>query len=49
LQTGDYLGDLTDELEKFGSGFFIAEFYRVAQKLCIYGLLSCHLETHIEM
>ena len=26
MQTGDYLGDLADELEEFGSGFFIEEF-----------------------
>ena len=26
MHTGDYLGDLTDELEEFGSGFFIEEF-----------------------
>ena len=26
VTVGDYLGDLTDELEEFGSGFFIDEF-----------------------
>ena len=26
MHTGDYLGDLTDELEEFGSGSFIEEF-----------------------
>jgi len=26
VHTGEYLGDLTDELEEFGSGFFIEEF-----------------------
>jgi len=26
VHTGDYLGDLTDELQDFGSGFFIEEF-----------------------
>jgi len=26
VTTGDYLGDLTDELEEFGSGSFIDEF-----------------------
>jgi hypothetical protein len=26
LETGYYLGDLTDELEKFGSGSYIEEF-----------------------
>jgi hypothetical protein len=26
VETGDYLGDLTDELEEFGSGSYIEEF-----------------------
>jgi hypothetical protein len=26
VQTGDYLGDITDELVEFGSGFYIEEF-----------------------
>ena len=38
---GDYLGDLTGELEEFGSGSFIDEF-REALKLCVFGILPLY-------
>jgi hypothetical protein len=32
VETGDYLGDLTDELEEFGSGSYIEKFVSGGQK-----------------
>jgi len=32
VTTGDYLGDLTDELEEFGSGSFIDQFVSCGPK-----------------
>jgi len=33
VETVDYLGELKDEFEEFGSGSYIQEFYRVAPKI----------------
>ena len=33
VRTGDYLGDLTDEFEEFGSGSFIGEFVSGDRKI----------------
>jgi len=32
VQTGDYLGDITDELEEYGSGSYIEEFVTSVSK-----------------
>ena len=32
VETVYYLGDLTDDLQEFGSGFYIEQLYRVALK-----------------
>jgi len=32
MKTGDYLGDLTDELEEFGAGSYIEEFFSSGSK-----------------
>jgi hypothetical protein len=47
VETGDYLGDLTDDLEEFGSGSYIEEFVSGGPKNWIYCLLPCRRETYI--
>lgn len=32
MKTGDYLGDVTDELKEFGAGFYIEEFVSSCHK-----------------
>jgi hypothetical protein len=36
---GNYLGDLTDELEEYGSGSYIDEFVSGGPKNCVFGYL----------
>jgi len=40
VQTGDYLGDITDELEEYGSGSYIEEFVTSVSKNCAF-LVFC--------
>jgi len=46
VETGDYLGDLTDELEEFSSGSYIEEFVSFGPKLCIFCILPLDRKTH---
>jgi hypothetical protein len=46
VKTGDYLGELTDELEEFGPQSFIREFVYGAKQLCIFGLFSSHRKMY---
>ena len=39
MKTGDYLGELTNELEEYGSGSFIEEFVRWPENLCVFCFL----------
>jgi hypothetical protein len=49
VKTGDYLGDLTDELEEFGSGSYIEEYVLGGPKNCIFCFLPLNRETYNEM
>jgi len=40
VETGDYLGDLTDELEEFDSGSYIKEFDSGGHKNCAFSVFS---------
>jgi hypothetical protein len=51
VQTGDYLGDLTVELQEFGSGSFIKEFVSGARKtmyLWSFALLQGNVHLHVK-
>ena len=47
VKTGDYLGHITGDLEKFGSGSFIDEFIRMAQRTMRL-LFSVPRQEHIQ-
>ena len=46
VKTGDYLGDLTDELEEYGFCSFLDEFVSGSpKKLCFFGILLLDRKT----
>ena len=49
LPTGDYLGDLTDELEEYGPGAYIQEFVSGGPKNYSYRVFSPHTNTHSDV
>ena len=46
LKTGDYLGDLTNELEEYGSGSFIEEFVLGGPKIYAFSVF-CHSTENV--
>jgi hypothetical protein len=46
VKTGDYLGDVTNELEEFGQGSYITEFVSGVPKNYAFSVLCLWTETH---
>jgi len=45
VKTGDYLGDVTDELEEFGAGFYIKELVSGDRKKCAFSVFCSSTEN----